>query len=150
MHNTPHTEASKKRMSVVQRKLWTPERRARHSVILTGRKLPPKTEASVRKQSISRLGFCWKDRSVGTDKELAAFRRCHGRVAEGKVPSIEWARTPDGLRGFLSEIGPMPTSMKKPSVGRIKHSKGYVRGNVQWEEHKENSIKRKGTRYESA
>ncbi len=39
--------------------------------------------------------------------------------------------------------------MRKPSVGRIDHAKGYVAGNIQWEEYSYNSIKRKGTSLES-
>ena len=39
--------------------------------------------------------------------------------------------------------------MKKPSIGRIDHKKGYEPGNIQWEEHKHNSVKRRGTKFEN-
>lgn len=93
--------------------------------------------------------FYWKIVDGRWSLELAAFKRMHDRVRDGKSPSIEWPRSLDGFVLFLKEIGPIPFDLNKPSVGRIKHSKGYEADNVSWEEHSENSIKRKGTRYES-
>lgn len=93
--------------------------------------------------------FYWEVLDVKWNPELAAFKRAHDRVRDGKSPSIEWPRTLDGFVGFLKEVGPIPAFLKKPSLGRKVHAFGYVTGNVMWEEHAENSIKRKGTRYES-
>lgn len=78
---------------------------------------------------------------------LQAFRGCHNRVRDGKVCSIEWPRTPKGYEAFCAEIGPHPEGMQKPSVGRIDHRFGYCTGNIQWEEHRFNSVKRKGTKF---
>lgn len=80
---------------------------------------------------------------------LQHFKGCHDRVRDGKSPSIFWPRNREGYLAFCKEIGPIPPYIKKPTVGRIKHSRGYEPGNVTWEEHSINSVKRKGTRYES-
>lgn len=93
--------------------------------------------------------FYWEILDAKWSSELAAFKRAHDRVRDGKSPSIEWPRSLEGFLGFLKELGPIPSFLKKPSLGRKLHDFGYVAGNVMWEEHAENSIKRKGTRYES-
>lgn len=93
--------------------------------------------------------FYWKVIDQSLSREVAAFKRAHNRVRDGKSPSIEWPRSLDGFVGFLSEVGRIPDNLAKPSLGRVKHSKGYQSGNVLWEEHAFNSIKRKGTRHES-
>lgn len=79
---------------------------------------------------------------------LQYFKGAHDRVRDGKASRIEWERNREGYEAFCKELGPKPENMKKATVGRIDHSKGYVTGNIQWEEHYWNSIKRKGTRYE--
>lgn len=79
---------------------------------------------------------------------LVAFKGCHNRVRDGKVCSIFWPRSRHGYLDFCEEMGPKPAHMVKPSVGRIDHSRGYEPGNVRWEEHAVNSIKRKGTKWE--
>ena len=91
--------------------------------------------------------FYWHIVSAEFANELAAFKRAHDRVRDGKSPSIFWPRSLDGFAGFLKEIGPIPAGLEKPSLGRKRHGEGYQPGNVQWEEHAANSIKRKGTRY---
>jgi len=82
--------------------------------------------------------------------EFKRFIGCHNRVHEGKTPSMYWPRDSSGFFGWLSDIGPIPSHLEKPSVGRIDHSKGYVPGNMRWEEHRLNSIKRSGTKYENS
>ena len=93
--------------------------------------------------------FYWQLVSSEFAAELQAFKGAHNRVLVGKAPSIEWPRTFEGFWLFLKEVGQIPPGMKKPSLGRKLHAKGYQTGNVEWEEHAANSIKRKGTRYES-
>lgn len=44
----------------------------------------------------------------------------------------------EGFRRFVSIIGPIPSSMLRPSVGRCNHSLGYVEGNYEWQEFEEN------------
>ena len=44
-----------------------------------------------------------------------------------------------GLFEFIAEIGPYPSDMVRPSVGRKDHTKGYVRGNFEWQPLSENS-----------
>lgn len=92
--------------------------------------------------------FYWGIVSDKYKAELAAFKRMHDRVRDGKCPFIQWNRNLDGFVGFVREAGRIPSGLKKPSIGRLRHDLGYMEGNVAWEEHAENSIKRKGTRYE--
>lgn len=91
--------------------------------------------------------FYWDVVSDEYANELAAFKRAHDRVRDGKSPSIHWPRSLDGFVGFLAEVGMIPEALEKPSLGRIQHAFGYEPGNVAWEEHALNSIKRKGTRH---
>jgi hypothetical protein len=55
----------------------------------------------------------------------------------------EFTKDFDGLIKFIKAIGPVP-SMKRPTVGRYNHSKGYIfdhqmnRWNFRWEEHSDN------------
>lgn len=95
------------------------------------------------------VNFYWKIVDPRFSKELQHFKGMHNRVRDGKSPSIAWPRTLEGFVNFLQAIGPIPKSMVKPSVGRKWHALGYELGNVAWEEHAANSIKRRGTRYES-
>ena len=46
----------------------------------------------------------------------------------------------ESLQKFIDCIGPVPHTMKNPSVGRWNHSKGYVVGNFRWQELLENTI----------
>jgi hypothetical protein len=92
-----------------------------------------------------------KSEYSGLDKSaLINFQCCHNRVRDGKVKFIEWTRTRAGYIAFLEEIGPKPNDGRKWSVGRIKHTRGYRAGNVQWELHKFNSVKRRGTRHRNS
>jgi hypothetical protein len=78
---------------------------------------------------------------------LQAFKGCHNRVRSGKAPFVFWPRTAEGYLAFLAEVGPPPEGMQKPSLGRINHILGYQPGNIRWEEHKHNSVKRRGTKH---
>lgn len=98
--------------------------------------------------SLKSRNFYWGVVDSQFKAHLAAFIRAHNRVRDGKAPSIEWARTLEGFVAFLKEVGPIPTGMQKPSLGRKFHNRGYETGNIQWEEHKFNSVKRKGTKFE--
>jgi hypothetical protein len=78
---------------------------------------------------------------------LQNFKGMHDRVRDGKAPSIEWPRTKEGYVAFLAEIGPKPQEAGRWSIGRKRHELGYVSGNVQWELHRFNSVKRRGTKF---
>ena len=110
----------------------------------------PKGSGNKNPYPVHRIAHAqWYIVSERLAKELAAFKRMHNRVRDGIVQSIQWKRKLNGFAAFIKEIGPIPQHIKKPSVGRKRHAVGYKIGNVMWEEHSFNSIKRKGTRYES-
>ena len=96
-------------------------------------------------------GGYWKFYIKTTEDEffLAAFKRMHDRVRDGKVETISWPRKIEGFEQFRKEIGEIPSGMIKPSIGRIDHSQGYIPGNVVWQEYSINSKLRKGTHHES-
>lgn len=71
-----------------------------------------------------------------------SFKHMMDRV---KLYNLECSYTRDekGFLEFVKDIGEIPLNMKSPSVGRKDHTKGYVKGNFDWQERTENS-------YESA
>lgn len=66
------------------------------------------------------------------------FRNTLRRVALYGFP-CDFPDTAVGLQAFIDYLGPVPESMTKPSVGRIDHANGYVRGNFMWQEFSENA-----------
>lgn len=48
-------------------------------------------------------------------------------------------RNRKGFENFIEYLGNVPSNMKRPSIGRIDHSLGYIRGNFMWEELSDNS-----------
>jgi len=55
----------------------------------------------------------------------------------------------DGFIDFILYLGAVPFSIKIPTIGRLDHSKGYIKGNFKWEEQYDN-YSEAGTRlYES-
>lgn len=102
------------------------------------------------KQALGAKRACRKRAKFGEigysyPKEKFTFRAMHDRVRRGKVQSIEWPRTIDGFCSFLAEVGPIPKNLKRPSIGRKRHSLGYCAGNIRWEEQSINSAKHKGS-----
>jgi hypothetical protein len=88
---------------------------------------------------------------LGLDKRLLqAFKGCHDRVRDGKCPSIQWPRSREGYIAFMKAIGPRPKKSGKWTVGRIEHNIGYRKGNIRWELHELNSVKRHGTQYQNS
>lgn len=81
---------------------------------------------------------------VGVDRYAAKhFRWMHLRVKRKQGRVCKFPRTTEGYLLFIKEMGPIPEGMKQPSVGRIKHDKGYEPGNVQWEEYTFNRWKQR-------
>ena len=72
--------------------------------------------------------------------ELKHFFWLYYRVQRNpEHPGCLWPRTPEGFHLFLAELGPRPTDMKKPVVGRFDHKKPYGPGNVAWQEYSANA-----------
>lgn len=71
-------------------------------------------------------------------REVRHFIAMQERVSVGYSTTV-WPRTRKGFFQFLKYIGKIPEDMKKPSVGRKNHKKGYQPGNCAWQERSENS-----------
>ena len=67
-------------------------------------------------------------------KEADAFQNMQSRATTRGITNTVWPRTTLGFIDFLKEVGPYPKWMRKPSIGRKDHSKGYEPGNVFWQE----------------
>jgi hypothetical protein len=65
------------------------------------------------------------------------FRNMHNRIDE-QCLETSFKRDLEGFAKFVEYLGPVPTEMKVPSLGRIDHSKGYVIGNFTWQELRDN------------
>lgn len=61
----------------------------------------------------------------------------------------DFPRTKIGFANFCKEMGPIPVGMKRPSVGRKNHNKGYVYGNIVWERYEYNVWKNRRTEEEA-
>lgn len=55
----------------------------------------------------------------------------------------DFPRTAEGFLLFAAEMGPIPESIKRPSVGRKDHDLGYIIGNIKWEEYSYNVWKQR-------
>lgn len=68
---------------------------------------------------------------------IKCFKWMHDRcIRTGK--RVDFPRTSSGFQAFVRELGPIPENMKRPSVGRKNHSKGYVYDNIVWERYEFN------------
>src|SRR5690242_19413768 len=52
-------------------------------------------------------------------------------------------RTREGFAAFCAEMGPIPSSISRASVGRKDHDIGYIAGNIEWEEFNYNVFKKR-------
>lgn len=68
----------------------------------------------------------------------SSFKKLHGRSRASGL-EVDFPYSMEGLVDFILYIGPVPTGMVRPTVGRRDHDRGYVRGNFRWQEHSENS-----------
>lgn len=87
----------------------------------------------------------WSDRAKenitkyhSNDKRV---KKCFGWMWRRCIDNnrrCDFPRTKIGFEEFCNEIGPIPKDIKRPSVGRKNHDKGYVYGNIKWEEYEYN------------
>jgi hypothetical protein len=70
--------------------------------------------------------------------EVELFIGMHDRV-KGGYSTTTWARSREGFFDFLSYVGKIPTNMKKATLGRKDHSKGYEPGNCFWQSQSDNT-----------
>jgi hypothetical protein len=69
-----------------------------------------------------------------------SFSGMHNRARKlDRTVAPEFSRTLEGFRQFVDYMGPVPSGMIRPSVGRKDHAQGYVRGNFRWQSYVENS-----------
>jgi len=60
-------------------------------------------------------------------------------LTSGQEVDEEFTHSKEGFKAFVEYLGPIPSNLQKPSVGRFDHSKGYIKGNFVWQEASENS-----------
>lgn len=86
------------------------------------------------------MGVTWKYGQLGMDNKLALkkFKGALNRTRAGKSPSFSFETSFEGFKRFMDEVGQIPDTMQRPSLGRRDHSKGYEIGNIFWQELSEN------------
>ena len=55
------------------------------------------------------------------------------------TPTV-YVRNTESFINFILDIGKVPENMTRPTIGRLDHSKGYFKGNFEWQSHADNSI----------
>jgi len=64
--------------------------------------------------------------------------RSGGVACNGGGCGTEFTDDNQGFLEFVEYIGPVPSHLRRPTIGRKDHTKGYVRDNFSWQEHSEN------------
>jgi hypothetical protein len=63
-----------------------------------------------------------------------SFRKMHDHELErGDRVSLNFGQSAQGLISFILDLGPIPSGMKNPVLVRIYPRKGFIRGNLRWE-----------------
>jgi hypothetical protein len=70
---------------------------------------------------------------------FVSFSNMHNRISDKNLET-DFPRTYEGFKDFIEYLGDIPIGMKKPTIGRKDHSKGYIRGNFEWQEYSKNSL----------
>lgn len=89
----------------------------------------------------------WLAKYKGDRYAFNYFKWMHDRCVNSKR-QCDFPRTEKGYTEFCKEMGPIPEGMKRPSVGRKNHNKGYVYGNIAWERYEYNVWKNRRTEEE--
>lgn len=75
-----------------------------------------------------------------TSRHRSAFKKLHSRAKRLDLTvDPMFASSTAGYGNFIAYVGPVPSNMRRPTVGRYDHSRGYVAGNFRWQEHSENA-----------
>lgn len=104
---------------------WSIEARRRFSEKKKGQATKIPLEARSRKYKTN-------DRRI-----KKCFHWMHSRCLKNGR-QCDFPRTEAGFNLFCKELGPIPDTVSKASVGRRDHDYGYIIGNIFWEEYKEN------------
>lgn len=81
----------------------------------------------------------------------SAMDRCHNTRnpdyatygGAGVVVAETWRERRAGFQRFLDHIGPIPPTIRRPSLDRIDNNKGYEPGNVRWVDRSDQSSNRR-------
>lgn len=69
-----------------------------------------------------------------------SFMRMHIRHNDiGVEIDDDFSKTGEGMVNFIFYLGDVPSDMIKPSIGRINHSKGYIKNNFRWQSKSDNN-----------
>ncbi len=81
-----------------------------------------------------------KELKLNNPIHYSSFHNIHKRSKRsGLEVDPDFQTTNEGFKAFIEYLGPIPEGMIKPTVGREDHSKGYIRGNFQWQSRTDNS-----------
>jgi hypothetical protein len=89
---------------------------------------------AVKARGVPYYGILGKD----YPNHLSSFKGMRARTDASGLP-CDFEHSANGFIDFLVYLGDIPEGMGRPSIGRLDHSKGYVRGNFRWESFSENS-----------
>lgn len=117
---------------------WNAESRKRQSERLKGKP----THIDYSKRKLPHKKYECNDKRI-----INCFRWMQHRCLKSNR-KCAFPRTTLGFQEFVSEMGAIPESIKRPSVGRIDHDFGYIKGNIKWEEYNYNVWKGRRTEQE--
>jgi hypothetical protein len=73
-------------------------------------------------------------------QHFSSFWNMHTRSRrKGLEVAYDFRRNFQGLANLVECVGPVPSEMKSPTVGRRDHGRGYVPDNIAWQDRAENS-----------
>jgi hypothetical protein len=74
---------------------------------------------------------------IGSKQHKITFVNMFNRAQRDFIV-CDYSYTFEDYERFVADIGPIPTGMIKPSIGRINHNLSYIVGNFKWQEMSDN------------